>query len=255
MNDHIKAEDENVSKSAGSIAITQNSKILAAFAIACTLIVGLVNELTKDKIKAQEQLQLQNTLHSIISPERYNNNITYDCIEMSSAQLGSTDIQRGYVARLDGKVQAVAITTIAPDGYNGNINLIVAVNMDASVSGVRVLSHQETPGLGDKIELRKSDWITSFSGKSLLSETDSRWAVAKDNGMFDQFTGATITPRAVVKAVKNTVHYFNTNKESLLTRPNACNGVVENISEDSSKDINLEISDKESTPQQEKSNG
>ena len=108
------------------------------------------------------------------------------------------------------------------DGYNGNIELIVAINIDNSISGVRVLKHQETPGLGDKVELRKSDWIYSFNGKKLLSEQDSRWQVSKDGGMFDQFTGATITPRAVVKAVKNTLLFFTENKNTLLTLPNSC---------------------------------
>ncbi|NQY88046.1 MAG: electron transport complex subunit RsxG [Colwellia sp.] len=207
-------------------AVQKNSKILAIFAIVCTAIVGLVNELTADKIKAQEQLQLLNTLHSIIEPNRYNNDITQDCVSLSSALLGNstTDqkVQTAYIARQDKQVVAIAMTSTAPDGYNGNIELIIAINMDNSVSGVRVLKHQETPGLGDKIELRKSNWIESFTGKKLLSEKDNRWAVTKDNGMFDQFTGATITPRAIIKAVKKTLLYFKDNKHTLLTRPNIC---------------------------------
>lgn len=203
-------------------AISNNGKVLALFAIACTAVVGLVSEFTKDRIRVQEQQQLLNTLHSIIEPSRYNNDIANDCINMSSTLLGDNDIETGYVARKDNDVVAIALTATAPDGYNGDIDLIVAINMDGSVSGVRVLKHQETPGLGDKIEIRKNNWITSFADKQLLSENDSRWAVAKDGGMFDQFTGATITPRAVVKAVKQAVQYFEHNKDSLLTRPNAC---------------------------------
>jgi electron transport complex protein RnfG len=207
------------------LPIQKNSQILAIFAIVCTAIVGLVNELTKDKIKEQAQQQLLHTLHSIIEPNRYDNDITKDCINFSSAMLNkNTDstVQTAYIARKAGKVIAVAMTNTAPDGYNGDIDFIVAVNMDNSVSGVRVLTHKETPGLGDKVELRKSDWITRFSGKKLLSDTDTRWAVAKDDGMFDQFTGATITPRAVVRSVKQTLLYFKENKPALLTRPNAC---------------------------------
>ncbi|MGL1955707.1 MAG: electron transport complex subunit RsxG [Colwellia sp.] len=204
------------------LPMQKNSKILALFAIACTLIVALVNELTIDKIKTQQQKYLLKTLHSIIEPSRYNNNITADCITMNSVMLGTNDVQTAYIARKDAQVIAMALTSTAPDGYNGTINLIVAVNIDGTVSGVRVLKHQETPGLGDKIELKKSKWITSFTGKKVLDKNDSRWAVSKDNGMFDQFTGATITPRAVVKAVKNTVLYFNEHKDSLLTHPNAC---------------------------------
>ncbi len=207
------------------LPIQKNSQILAIFAIACTAMVGLVNELTKDKIKEQAQLQLLNTLHSIIEPSRYDNDITKDCVHFSSAaqnEQTNETMQTAYIARKAGKTIAVAMTNTAPDGYNGDIDFILAVNMNDSVSGVRVLNHKETPGLGDKVELRKSDWITSFTGKKLLSDTDSRWAVAKDDGMFDQFTGATITPRAVVKAVKQTLVYFKANKQALLTRPNAC---------------------------------
>ncbi|TYK64953.1 electron transport complex subunit RsxG [Colwellia echini] len=202
--------------------MTQNTKILALFAIACTLTVSAVSELTKDRIKVQEQQQLLNTLHSIIDPSRYDNDIANDCILMNSPELGTDKINTAYIARKAGQVVAVAITSTAAQGYNGNIDFIMAINNDGSVNGVRVLKHQETPGLGDKIELRKSDWINSFTGKRIQSEDDSRWAVTKDNGIFDQFTGATITPRAVVKGVKNTLLYFNENKVNLLNSPNAC---------------------------------
>lgn len=213
-------------RSSFRLPMQKNSQILAIFAIVCTAIVSLVNELTKDEIKAQEQLQLLNTLHSIIEPSRYNNDITQDCVSISSALLGNSTndkaIHTAYIARQNNQAIAIAMTSTAPDGYNGNIELIIAINMDGSVSGVRVLKHQETPGLGDKVELRKSNWINSFTGKKLLSDKDSRWAVTKDNGMFDQFTGATITPRTVVKAVKKTLLYFKDNKHSLLMRPNVC---------------------------------
>ena len=189
-------------KSALNIAISKNTKILALFAIACTLAVGLISELTKDRIKAQEQQQLLRTLHSIIEPSRYDNDIANDCIMLSSPELGSNKIQTAYIARKSGQVVAVAMTSIAPQGYNGNINFIMAINNDGSVSGVRVLKHQETPGLGDKIEIRRSEWITSFAGKKILSEADNRWAVTKDNGMFDQFTGANHYPSRFGKRSK-----------------------------------------------------
>lgn len=220
------------------LPMQKNSLILAIFAMVCTAIVGLVNELTSDKIKAQEQLQLLNTLHSIIEPDRYNNDITQDCVSLSSTLLGNTTndkkVHIAYIARQDEQPIAIALTSTAPDGYNGNIELIIAVNMDDTISGVRVLKHQETPGLGDKVELRKSDWINSFTGRKLLSEQDDRWAVTKDNGMFDQFTGATITPRSVVNAVKKALVYFKDNKHSLLTRPNVClneNDIAQIVSE------------------------
>ncbi|EED24712.1 electron transport complex protein RnfG [Vibrio sp. 16] len=110
------------------------------------------------------------------------------------------------------------------DGYNGAIKLIVGIAQNGKVLGSRILSHQETPGLGDKIDLRVSDWMLSFSGKTVTEENQSTWKVRKDGGQFDQFTGATITPRAVVKAVKNTVSYVNTHREQILNQPLNCGG-------------------------------
>jgi len=213
------------------LAIQKNSQVLALFAIACTAIVGLINELTKDQIKAQAQQQLLKTLHSIIEPKRYNNDITKECVNFRLDDQKNDIIQTAYIARNADNVIAVAMTATATNGYNGNIDLIVAINnIDDSISGVRVLRHKETPGLGDKIELRKSDWILSFSGKKVLSDHDSRWAVTKDNGMFDQFTGATITPRAVVQVIEKTVLYFQQHKQELLTKINACNVEPEQLS-------------------------
>jgi electron transport complex protein RnfG len=228
-NNNDKVSIDNSVKSPLTIAISKNTKILALFAIVCTLAVSLVSELTKDRIKVQEQQQLLRTLHGIIEPSRYDNDIANDCIMMSAPELGSNKINTAYIARKAEKVIAVAITSTAPQGYNGNIDFIMAINNDGSVSGVRVLKHQETPGLGDKIEIKKSDWIKSFTGKKILSEDDGRWAVSKDNGMFDQFTGATITPRAVIKGVKSTLNYFNQHKDSLIRRPNACGEALSTI--------------------------
>lgn len=203
-----------------NVAVQNNAKILALFAIACTALVSVVHWLTKDTIVRQQQQQLLNTLYEVIPTERLNNDLYHDCqIIAGNEYLGSNDEQNAYIARMDNKPIAVAITSVAPNGYNGKIKLVVALNIDGSVSGARVLKHQETPGLGDKIETRKNDWIYSFNGKKVETETDSRWAVKKDGGIFDQFTGATITPRAVVKAVKNTAIYFNINKQTILSAP------------------------------------
>ncbi|WP_448248077.1 electron transport complex subunit RsxG [Thalassotalea agariperforans] len=205
------------------VAITNNAKLLAIFAIVCTLIVAVVNELTKEKINQQAEQYLLTTLHSIIEPERLNNDMYHDCLMVSDPLLGNKTQQTIYLARLNETPVAAAITATAPDGYNGNIELLVAINADGSISGVRTLQHNETPGLGDKVELRKSSWITSFSGNVLDGENDSRWAVKKDGGMFDQFTGATITPRAVVKAVRKAVIYFEKNKTFLFSNSSADN--------------------------------
>lgn len=200
--------------------IEKNAQLLALFAIACTALIALVDFFTKDIIIEQEQQQLISTLSSIIEPSKHDNSITQSCIIIKDVQLGALP-QKAYLATNNNTPVAAAITTTAPDGYNGNIFLLVAINVDGTISGVRTIKHQETPGLGDKVELRKSQWILSFNSKKILDENDNRWAVAKDGGMFDQFTGATITPRAVVNAVKRTTHYFNQHKAELFnTAPN-----------------------------------
>jgi electron transport complex protein RnfG len=205
-------------------AIEKNAKVLTVFAVTCTLVVGIVNLLTKDRIELQEQQQLLTTLGNIIEPSRHNNNIYQDCLTLQSPLLANNEAQTAYIAKWDDSPIAIALTTTAPDGYNGNIDLLVAINVDGSVSGVRVLKHNETPGLGDKIELRKSDWIKSFTDKVMMSDVDSRWHVVKDGGMFDQFTGATITPRAIVKAVKEATIYFKKNQQSLFAKTSTCRG-------------------------------
>jgi electron transport complex protein RnfG len=148
-------------------AISKNAKILAAFAIVCTAIVGLVHLMTKDRIELQAKQQLLTQLNSTIAAERHNNEIYKDCVSGTFEQdvesvekllLPSSEVI--YRARMNDIPVAAAIKTVAPDGYNGNIELLIAVNIDGSVSGVRTILHKETPGLGDKIEMRKSDWIT-----------------------------------------------------------------------------------------------
>jgi len=206
------------------ISIQKNSRVLALFAIVCTAIVGRVNETTKDRIETQKQQHLLKTLHSIIAPERLNNDIYQDCLTITDAELGTLAPQTVYLARYNEQPVAAAITTIAPDGYNGNIELIVALNIDNTISGVRILNHQETPGLGDKIEERKSPWIFTFNDKKIPQEKDDQWKVAKDGGMFDQFTGATITPRAVVKAVKKVARYFSKHQQELFSQTANCRG-------------------------------
>jgi len=131
--------------------------------------------------------------------------------------LGSDKPVPVYRARKQGKPVAAVIAAVAPGGYNGNIFLLVGIYQDGSLAGVRIVRHIETPGLGDSIDEQKSDWILSFSGKSLQKPQKNRWKVQRDGGEFNQFTGATITPRAVVKAVYNSLVYFKQNRELLFS--------------------------------------
>jgi Na+-translocating ferredoxin:NAD+ oxidoreductase subunit G len=200
----------------------KNGAILALFAMACTALVALVNGQTGDLIKEQQQAELLRTLHQIVGDDLHDNLLSDHCILLQDPALGTEEPLTAYIATRDGVPVAIAMESIAPDGYNGRIDLIVGISDAGEVLGVRTLSHQETPGLGDKIEIRKSDWVTHFNGKRLEDSEDPRWRVKKDGGDFDQFTGATITPRAYVKAVAATLDYFNANRRSIYTQAQNC---------------------------------
>lgn len=201
----------------------KNGLLLALFALLCTGLVAVVNQQTFDEIKLQQQKELMGILHQLIPDDLHDNELTAQCTLLQNKEaLGTDDALPAYIATAAGKPVAIALEAIAPDGYNGNIKLIVGINNQGEVLGVRTLSHQETPGLGDKIELRKSDWVTKFVGKVLTSEDDKQWHVQKDGGDFDQFTGATITPRAYVKAVKRAVWYFTQHQAEIFSQPLNC---------------------------------
>ncbi len=203
-------------------AIKKNGTTLAIFACACTGLVAITNYLTKDTIHAQEVKQLKQTLNQVVPHKLHDNELYKACTLVSSNLLGTSNAMNAYIATKDGNNSAVAIETIAPNGYNGKIKLIVGMDYQGKITGTRVLSHNETPGLGDKIDTRISDWILGFTGKQVTSKNLDSWQVRKDGGEFDQFTGATITPRAVVKAVKNTALYYSQNREALFSQPRTC---------------------------------
>ncbi|ANU37085.1 electron transport complex subunit RsxG [Vibrio scophthalmi] len=205
-------------------AIRKNGVTLAIFACASTGLVALTQYLTKDQIQLQEQKQLLSVLNQVIPEQLHDNSLYQACTLVEDPALGTTQAMPAYIATLNGEPSAIALEAIAPDGYNGAIKVIVAVQQDGTILGTRVLSHQETPGLGDKIDLRVSDWILGFTGKTVTADNQSSWHVRKDGGQFDQFTGATITPRAVVKSVKRTVDYINQNRQQLLAQPRNCGG-------------------------------
>lgn len=196
--------------------------ILGVFALLGAGLVGTTYEGTKEQIAANEREFLLRTLNEMVPARAYDNEIYTDTIQVRSKQLlGSEEAQTIYRARKNGKPVAAIITTTAPDGYNGKIKLLVAVDLAGQIGGVRVLSHQETPGLGDAIEAEKSDWINDFYGHSLHAPDPQGWHVKKDGGIFDQFTGATITPRAVVKAVYKALIFYFLNREALFAPPEA----------------------------------
>jgi len=197
--------------------IGRNGLLLGLFAVCATLALAGTYLLTRDEIEAQRRAAEARALKEILPDERHDNSLLDDTLAVEDAPLlGLKQPRKAYVGRLDGEVVAVILPVVAPDGYSGSIELIVGVNRDGTVAGVRVVAHRETPGLGDQVDIRKSPWIRSFEGRSLGDPAPERWAVKKDHGEFDQFTGATITPRAVVAAVKRSLEYFAAHRARLV---------------------------------------
>ncbi|MFH7826158.1 electron transport complex subunit RsxG [Kluyvera chengduensis] len=187
---------------------------LALFAAGSTGLTAAINQLTKHTIDDQAEKQQNALFQQVIPPSSYNNDLLKSCFVVEAAELGK-GTHKVYIARQDDKPVGAVLEATAPDGYSGAIQLLVGADFNGTVLGTRVTEHHETPGLGDKIELRLSDWITFFAGKKIDGANDSQWAVKKDGGQFDQFTGATITPRAVVNAVKRAGLYAQTLPDQL----------------------------------------
>jgi len=191
--------------------------ILGTFAMLGAGLVGITFESTKDRIAANEKAFLLRTLNEMVPAEAYDNDIYNDKIVVHSKQLLGTDEGLTiYRARKNGRPVAAIMTAHATDGYNGTIKLLVAVDLAGQIGGVRVLAHKETPGLGDGIEVERSPWIEQFYGYSLNAPDTQGWKVKKDGGVIDQFTGATITPRAVVKAIHRALIFYFLNREGLF---------------------------------------
>lgn len=192
--------------------------VLGVFALVGTAIMYLTFQHSRPYIEANERQVILRTLQVVLPGGEFDNDIVADVINVTSPQgLGSTEALPVYRARKNGQPVAVVMTAIAPDGYGGPIKLLIGVRLDGSVSGVRVVSHRETPGLGDAIEASRSDWIESFTGRSLTNTTAGEWRVRKDGGAFDQFTGATITPRAIVAAVQHALQYYRKQQDAIFT--------------------------------------
>jgi len=202
--------------------------LLAGFTAIGVGLVALTELSTKDRIAANEEAMMLARVAAVLIPGSYDNDPVSDtfalpdptAIGMDSGQRSEIPEEqrigaRGFRARLDGTVTAVVLPVVARGGYGGDIHLLVGVDPHGVVTGVRVTRHRETPGLGDPIEAGKSDWILSFDGKS-LDDPAHGWAVRKDGGVFDQFTGATITPRAVVNGVYNALQYVRQHRNDLF---------------------------------------
>ncbi len=189
--------------------------LLAVVGLATSAALALANHSTADAIKAAEALDLQNSLKQVLPEGFSDNDLLKDSAEFDKGDGNPITVYR---ARLAGAPKG-AVFKVASRGYAGDVVCLMGVDVQGKILGVRVIKHQETPGLGDKIEIAKGNWILAFNGKSLQEPDAAHWGVKKDGGIFDQFAGATITPRAVVKAVKGGLDFYTAHQAEIFTKP------------------------------------
>ncbi|HEY8094702.1 MAG TPA: electron transport complex subunit RsxG [Methylobacter sp.] len=191
--------------------------VLAGFALIASVLLGVTNCSTEGTIQRRLDEDLKKSLEEVVPSALYDNDMLQDMLTIPSGEynLGANETTV-YIAKKSGNVSAVCFKFTAPDGYSGAINMIMGIDRDGNILGVRILSHKETPGLGDKIEVAKSDWILNFVGRSLDNLAPAKWAVKKDGGEFDQFAGATITPRKSVQAIYRGLQLFKAHQEQLI---------------------------------------
>jgi len=197
--------------------------ILVFFVVAFTAALAVVYTMTKPAIDASAAEEKMRTINEVLPNELYDNELLADTLTLpATPELGLDDESTVYRGRLKGEPSTLVLEAVAPDGYAGKIRMLLAIRANGEIAGVRVTQHKETPGLGDYIEPRKDKnktrpWITQFNGLSMEKmPTASEWKVRKDGGRFDSVAGATVTPRAVVKAVYNAVKFATENRERLF---------------------------------------
>ncbi len=191
--------------------------LLALVAVIGTTLLAGIHALTRDRIAAQERRVVLEQLNQVLPGSEYDNALHEDVIEIRDYSYFKHDEPfLVYRARKQGRPVAVVLNLVTADGYNGDIRLLVAIRVNGLIAGVRVIAHRETPGLGDPVERARSDWVLGFDGRSLTDPGQKDWAVRRDGGIFDQFTGATITPRAVVEAVQAALEFFAAQQDSIF---------------------------------------
>ena len=189
--------------------------ILSAAVLMCTLLIMTVHWISEPTIIAAQQKQLDKLLDNLLPEKSANNRFKDNVVLVKNEALGTPDAQRVYRAELNGEPSGAIITAVSTMGYSGDITLLIGIEYNGTIHAVRVLSHSETPGLGDVIEASKSDWIFKFNRLPTTALTSAYWAVKKNGGEFDRITGATITSNAVIKAVEKASNWYRLNRDSL----------------------------------------
>lgn len=192
--------------------------LVAMIAAGAATLITATWEFGRERIAANRRARLLEDLHSVLDPATAAEDLNpVSLFARDSDLLGTDEPIEIFVPMRGNKPVAAIFAAIAPHGYNGPIHLLIGIDASTGVvSGVRVVSHRETPGLGDLIETRKSDWVLQFEGTSLASPAAGQWSVKKDGGVFDAITGATVTPRAVIEAIHNTLIYFDMHRDALF---------------------------------------
>lgn len=184
-------------------------------------LVSVVHECTQSRIQTNERLALLRRLQVVLPASEYDNNILDTARRTGARALDSAAPPVVYIARCGGEPTAAVFDVVTPDGYNGPIRLLIAISTNGVIAGVRVVSEHESAGVRDAIKIDKSDWILQFMGRSLKNPPTDAWGVTRDGGAFDQISGATITSRGVVDAIRRILLYFNAHKQALFTNPAA----------------------------------
>lgn len=200
----------------------RTAAILFVFVIIFTGLLSAAYQWTKPAIEASAAEEKMKLVDEVLPRSEYDNNLLQDTRTLpATPELGLAEASTVYLARKGGQPVAAVFEAVAPDGYAGKVRLILAVRANGEVAGVRVTQHKETPGLGDYVEVKKDKnkarpWITQFTGLSLAQVSDREWKVKKDGGRFDYYAGATVTPRAVTKAVLKAVQWADAHRERLF---------------------------------------
>ena len=191
--------------------------ILAGLAAVCTALVSITHSGTAPRIAANEQAYLEQSLQPVLQGVEYDGKLAESTIILAPPHglPGNEDVPV-YRVYAGGEPIAALFVVRAMDGFSGPIRLLIGIDASGTLTGVRVLQHRETPGLGDLIEADKSDWVQQFNGKSLTAPVAARWSIKRDGGDFDQLTGASITPRSVIKAIKETLEYFAEHRDQVF---------------------------------------
>ncbi len=204
----------------GYQSVLKSGATLAAIAAICTALVAATYQLTVDRIADNDKALIEQSLEPALADIFYDSGVSDSKLIIAAPHdLPGSDAALIYRVYAAGEPVAALIAVTARDGFSGPIRVLVGVDFDGVVTGIRILKHRETPGLGDKIDSTRSNWVHQFAGRSLLDPVTSRWAIKHDGGDFDQLTGASVTPRAVITAIRDTLLYYDAHRDEIFSAP------------------------------------